>query len=112
MSKPSFPWILAGILILSWAAWGTLGLVLAAAGCAAAYLSSVRLSPRTRHWRCKGTGEKRGLLFTWVFRKCGRCSSGRVIRWGAGQWVSPAIQAERTRTRAQLAAARRGRRWR
>ena len=112
MSKARFPWILAGILIIAWAGWHALGLVLAGAGCAVVYLSSLRLHPRTRHGRCSGTGEHRSPLFPWVFRKCGRCSGGRIIRWGAGRWGSPAVQAERTRTRAALAAARKEHRWR
>ena len=86
--------------------------ILAGAGCAIVYGSSLRLHPRTRHGRCGGTGEHRSRLFPWVFRKCGRCASGRIIRWGAGQWGSPAIQAERRRTRAALAAARKDHRWR
>ena len=112
MSKTRFPWVLAGILILAWAAFGVTGLVLAAAFALSVYLASVRLNPRTRHGRCGGTGEHRSPLFPWVFRKCGRCSSGRVIRWGAGQWGAGHIQAERRRAREQLAAARREHRWR
>ena len=112
MSRARFPWILAGILVVAWAGGHALGLVLAAAGCAAAYLASVRLHPRVRHRRCGGTGEHRGAVFTWVHRRCGRCAGGRIIRWGAGQWGSPAIQAERRRTRAALAAARKDHRWR
>ena len=112
MSRARFPWILAGILIVAWAGWHAAGLALAGAGCAIVYGSSLRLHPRTRHGRCGGTGEHRSRLFPWVFRKCGRCASGRIIRWGAGQWGSPPIQAERRRTRAALAAARRDHRWR
>ncbi len=46
MSRSRFPWILAGILLFSFAAWGLTGLVLAAAGSAAAYGASLRLHPR------------------------------------------------------------------
>jgi hypothetical protein len=112
VSKTRFPWVLAGILIVAWAGWHAAGLILAVTGCAVVYGSSLRLHPRMRHGRCKGTGEHRSRLFPWVFRKCGRCSGGRIIRWGAGQWGSDHVQAERQRARQQLGAARREHRWR
>ena len=112
MSKSRFPWAVAGILVVAWAGWHALGLVVALVILAGVYLSSVRLSPRIRHGRCNGTGQKQGVLFTWVHRRCGGCSSGRIIRWGAGQWGTPAAQAERTRMRAGLKAAKQGNRWR
>jgi hypothetical protein len=46
MSKPQFPWILAGILIVSTLAFHLVGLILAGLGCGVAYLVSLRL-PRT-----------------------------------------------------------------
>ncbi len=106
MSRSRFPWILAGILLFSLAAWGVTGLVLAALGLSAAYGASLRLHPRIRHRACRGTGEVRGSVFTWTFRKCPRCSSGRLIRWGAGQWGAPHIRAENARGRQARARAR------
>lgn len=103
---------MAGILVVAWAGWHALGLVLALAVLAVVYVSSVRLSPRIRHGRCNGTGQKQGILFTWVHRRCGGCASGRIIRWGAGQWGTPAVQAERVRMRAGLKAAKQADRWR
>lgn len=114
MSKKRFPRVLAlaGILVLAWARWHAAGLAVALAGLAAVYWSSVRLHPRTRHARCNGTGEHHSPLFPWTHRRCGRCSSGRIIRWGAGQFGAPPVQAERTRTRAANRAARQAHRWR
>ena len=112
MSKARFPWILAGILFVSYAADGVAGLALAGAGCAAAYCSSLWLHPRMRHGRCNGTGEHRGAVFTWVHRKCGRCSSGRIIRYGAGHYGAGHIQAEYAKARTARAKARAEHRWR
>lgn len=106
MSRSRFPWILAGILLFSLAAWGVTGLVLAALGSAAAYYASLRRHPRIRHRGCKGTGEVRGSVFTWTFRKCPRCAGGRLIRWGAGQWGPAHIRAENARARLARAKAR------
>ena len=115
MRKTHFPWILAGILVVSFAAFGALGLTLAALGCGGAYLVSLRLHPRIRHTGfrgCGGTGEHRGAVFTWVFRRCPGCQSGRLIRWGAGRWGAEHIQAEYERGRAARAAARSDHTWR
>ena len=112
MSKARFPWVLAGVLILSWAAWGVAGPLAALAVLGVLYVGSVRLSPRARHGRCNGTGQHQGILFTWVHRRCGGCQSGRVIRWGAAQFGSPAVKAEAARAKAALAAAKQGHRWR
>ena len=112
VSKTRFPWILAGILFFSLAAFGVTGLILAALGCAAAYGTSLRLHPRVRHGRCKGTGEVRGSVFTWTFRKCPRCSSGRLVRYGAGHFGAGHIQAEYAKARTARAKARAEHRWR
>jgi hypothetical protein len=109
VSRSRFPWILAGILLVSLAAWGVTGLALASAGSAAAYYVSLRRHPRTRHRACNGTGEVRGAVFTWTFRKCPRCAGGRLIRWGAGQWGPAHIRAENTRGRQSRAKARQDR---
>ena len=106
MSRSRFPWILAGILLISLAAWGVTGLILAIVGLSAAWYASLRLHPRIRHRACRGTGEVRGAVFTWTFRKCPRCSGGRLIRWGAGQWGAPHIRAENARGRQARAKAR------
>lgn len=112
MSKSRFPWAVAGILLVAWAGWHALGLVLAAAVLAVVYLGSVRLSPRTRHGRCNGTGQKQGVLFTWTHRRCGRCNGGRIVRWGSRQWGTGPVRAEAARTRRALARARETRAWR
>jgi hypothetical protein len=115
MSKSRFPWVLAGILVLSFAAFNVAGLVLAALGLFVAYFLSLRLHPRVRHtgWRsCNGTGEHRGAIFTWVFRKCPGCAGGRLVRFGAGQFGSAPIQAEYRRGREARKTAKKNRTWR
>jgi hypothetical protein len=112
MRRSQFPWILAGILLLSLAAWGIAGLVLAGLGSAGAYYASLRMHPRVRHRGCNGTGEVRGSVFTWTFRKCPRCAGGRLVRWGAGQWGAPHVRAERARGRQARAKARQEGTWR
>ena len=100
MRKPQLPWVLAGILLFSFAAFHLSGLILAALGCGVAYFASLRLHPRMRHWRCKGSGEVKGSVFTWTFRRCpGRvCQGGRQVRWGAGLWGQEHVRADRART--------------
>jgi len=112
MRKTQFPWILGGILLLAWAAGGIIGLVLAATGLSGIYLASLRVHPRIRHGRCKGTGEHRGAVFTWTHRKCGKCSGGRIVRWGAGHWGSEPVRAEHQSAVRARAAARESGTWR
>lgn len=112
MSKARAPWLLAGILLVAYAGWHALGLAAALSVLGVLYLGSVRLSPRTRHARCNGTGQHQGILFTWVHRRCGDCQGGRVIRWGAARFGSPEVKAEAARNRAALDAAKAGHRWR
>jgi hypothetical protein len=114
VSKRQFPWLLVGILVVGFAVGHVLGLVLAALGLAVAYGISLRLHPRMRHGRCKGSGEVRGSVFTWAHRKCPGtvCQGGRQIRWGAGHFGADHIQGEYTRAKAAKTAAREGNRWR
>ena len=112
MSKARFPWVLAGILFVSFAAFRLAGLVVAAAGCAVAYGTSLRLHPRMRHGRCNGTGEHRGAVFTWVHRKCPGCQGGRIIRYGAGHFGAGPIQSEYAKAKAARAKAKAEHRWR
>lgn len=115
MRKAHFPWILAIILIGGFIFGHILGLVLAALGLFIAYLVSLRLHPRIRHtgWRgCNGSGEVRGSVFTWAFRKCARCNGGRLIRSGAGYMGAGHIKAEHARTKRARQQARDGHVWR
>lgn len=115
MRKAHFPWILAIILLGGFIFGHILGLVLAALGLFVSYLISLRLHPRIRHtgWNsCNGSGEIRGSVFTWSFRKCPRCNGGRLVRWGAGLWGAEHVRSERRRTSEARAAARDGHRWR
>lgn len=115
MQKAHFPWILLLILIVGFAAFHVLGLVLAAIGLFVAYFFSVRLHPRVRHtgWgSCNGTGEHRGGIFTWTFRRCPGCNGGRLVRWGAGQFGPDHIQAEYRRGIEMRRQAKKDKRWR
>jgi hypothetical protein len=97
MRKGHFPWLLVGILVVGYAAFNLVGLVLAALGLFIAYFLSIRINPRVRHtgWgSCGGTGEKRGSIFTWTFHKCPACSGGRRVRWGAGHFGSDPLRTE------------------
>jgi hypothetical protein len=113
MSKPSFPWILVGILLFSTLAFHLLGLILAGLGCGVAYLVSLRLHPRMRHARCKGSGEVKGAVFTWTHRKCpGKvCQGGRQIRWGAGVWGPEHVRNERAKVIQAKTSAKQNNRW-
>jgi hypothetical protein len=100
MTKMQFPWLLVGILIFGFVVGRGLGLFLAALGLFIAYFTSLRLHPRMRHWRCSGTGEHKGLVFTWATRKCQspHCNGGRVVRFGARHLGQDHVQAEHRRT--------------
>jgi hypothetical protein len=115
VSKRQFPWLLIGILIVGYAVGHVLGLILAALGLGIAYFATLRIHPRIRHTGfrgCGGTGEHRGSIFTWRFRKCPRCNSGRLISYGAGHWGADHIKSEYARTKQARAAAKDGNRWR
>jgi hypothetical protein len=47
------------------------------------YAVSLLIHPRSRCTHCNGTGELRGSIFNWTFRRCPQCQGGRIIRWGA-----------------------------
>ena len=49
----------------------------------AGYVVSVVIHPRARCAHCNGTGELRGSLYPWTFRRCPQCQGGRIIRRGA-----------------------------
>jgi hypothetical protein len=112
VSKSQFPWAIVVILALATIVFHLLGLVIAAIGLFIAYFASLWLHPRTRHGRCKGTGEVRGSVFTWTHRKCPGCQSGRVVRWGAGHMGADHIQGEYKRTKTTRQLAKENHRWR
>ncbi len=115
MRKTQFPVILVLILVLGFIFGHITGLILAALGLFVSYLISLRLHPRIRHtgWgSCNGSGEVRGSVFTWTFRRCARCNGGRLVRWGAGLWGAEHVRNERRRLAEGRAAAREGNRWR
>lgn len=106
----------AGILLFAYAGWHVEGIALAIVGEATVYLISLRTHPRTRHtgwFSCGGSGEVRSKWwFPWAFHRCSRCQSGRIVRWGAGHWGSPASQLEWERGRMARRAAKDQNRWR
>ena len=112
MRKAHFPWILALILVLGFIFGHITGLLLAALGLFVSYFLSLRFHPRTRHWRCNGTGEARGSVFTWTHRKCPGCQGGRIVRLGAGHMGASHIQGEYQRGKQARQQARDGHVWR
>ena len=110
--KRRFPLILAVILIAGYAYASTVGLALAAFGLAVIYVLSLWINPRMRRGRCNGTGERRGVVFTWTHHKCPGCQGGRIVRRGAGIWGAGHIQREHARGKAARAAAKSGGTWR
>jgi hypothetical protein len=115
MRKEQFPWLLIGIPVLGYLVFHAVGLILAVLGLFIAYLVSIRLHPRVRHtgWRsCNGSGEVRGAIFTWTFRKCPNCNSGRLVRWGAGHFGAEHMQTEYRRSLEARRKAKQDGRWR
>ena len=82
MTRRSFPVIFFGLLVVAIVAHslviGAVWLVLMLG-----YAVSVLIHPRSRCTHCNGTGELRGSIFTWTFRRCPQCQGGRTIRRGA-----------------------------
>lgn len=58
------------------------------------YGISVLVHPRARCLHCSGTGELRGSLFPWTFRRCAQCQGGRIIRRGATVIGLPHVRAQ------------------
>ena len=104
---------LAALLIevVSWAN-GVMAGIIATLIVGAVYWLSLLLSPRDRHGRCGGTGQLHGVLFRHAFRKCPRCNSGRIIRFGAARWGLPHVRREAEATARARALARTEGRWR
>ena len=110
MSKRHAPWLLLGILFVSYGVGRWAGLAIASVVLACGYFASVRLHPRTACRTCKGTGRYYGWIYTWVFRFCHKClGSGRKIRFGAAQWGTPAMRAQAESVRQGVKSAQRGR---
>jgi hypothetical protein len=57
------------------------------------YLVTLRTHPRMAHSRCNGRGRHSHPVFGWLFKMC-TCNGGRVVRWGARRWGTPAIRQE------------------
>jgi hypothetical protein len=109
VSRSQFPWAIAVIMILATAVGHIVGFVVAGIALFIGYWISLFLHPRVRHTgfrSCNGTGEVRGSVFTWTFRKCPGCQSGRQVRWGAGHIGADRIRGEYRRNAASRQAAK------
>jgi len=95
--KSQFPWIVVIIVVVATAAWHLVGFILAGLFLLVSYIISLRLHPRMRHGRCKGTGELRGSVFTWTHRRCPspNCQAGRTVRVGNRLLGSDYIKGQR-----------------
>jgi hypothetical protein len=65
----------------------------------AGYAVSVLIHPRIRCLHCSGTGELRGRIYPWTFRRCPSCNSGRIIRRGATVIGLPHVKAQAQQNR-------------
>jgi hypothetical protein len=59
---------------------------------AAGYVISLVIHPRARCLHCDGTGELRGRVYRWTFRRCPRCQGGRIVRHGARWFGLPHVR--------------------
>jgi len=105
-----------GILaeVVAWAHSPVTG-VLVTIGIIVVIAVTIRLHPRTRYTglgSCHGSGESRNFLFPWRFRKCRRCSGGRLISPMAGRFGSDPIRTEAAKAKQARTAARENHRWR
>ena len=88
-----FPLWFFGLLVIAIAAHSILiGAIWAVLG--AGYLVSLVIHPRIRCLHCSGTGELRGSIFPWTFRRCPQCAGGRIIRRGATVIGLPHVKAQ------------------
>ena len=109
-TRRTFPFIFWGL----WAAaiiGGSGPLVLIAALLTAGYGVSLVIHPRARCLRCDGTGEVRGGIYGWTFRRCPHCQGGRIIRWGARFFGLGHVRGQARQNRAHTASTRRRERW-
>jgi hypothetical protein len=112
VNRRSFPFIVLGVLFVSWAAFRLVGLLVAGTVVGGVYWVSLRTHPRIRHGACNGSGERRHLLFPWTFHRCQGCSGGRMVRHGARVMGSETVRGEHQATTAARKTARQQHRWR
>jgi hypothetical protein len=82
MNKRSFFVTLVVAELIGYGSRGLAGAVVVGVIAFAGYAVSVRLHPRVRHRGCNGTGEIKGRIFGWTFRRCPNCDGGRMLRAG------------------------------
>ena len=75
------------------------------------YVVSVVIHPRTRCTHCGGSGELRGSIFPWTFRRCPQCAGGRTIRRGAAVIGLPHVKAQARQQRETRQNTRTRQRW-
>ena len=82
MTRRTFPVFFFGLLVVAIVARSlVIGIIWLAL--MLGYVVSVLIHPRIRCLHCSGTGELRGSVFPWTFRRCPQCQGGRTIRRGA-----------------------------
>jgi hypothetical protein len=109
-SRRAFPVIFWGLWIAAIAA-GSGALFVIAGLLTVGYGVSVAIHPRARCLRCNGTGEKRGGVFTWTFRRCPHCQGGRIVRRGAGVGGPAHVRNQYRQIKQQAASTRNRQRW-
>jgi hypothetical protein len=110
MTRQRAPVALIGILVFSYAAWRTAGLIAAVLILGAGYWASLRLHPRIACRTCKGAGRFYGAVYTWVWRTCHAClGRGSKIRFGAARWGTARMQGEAARITVAKRGSTRGR---
>ena len=67
---------------------------------AGGYVVSLVLHPRARCTHCGGTGELKGRIWGWAFRRCPQCQGGRIVRRGAAALGLPHVQQQARQQRA------------
>lgn len=112
MGKGAWLFTAAAVLVIATAGAGITGLLVAGLILGVPYVVSCRLHPRTRHWKCRGTGSHRSPLYPWAERRCPGCVGGRQIRHGARVLGMPHARTEYKRTSAAIAKRRKDRAWR
>ncbi|HEV2452212.1 MAG TPA: hypothetical protein VGS62_09835 [Streptosporangiaceae bacterium] len=97
-SRRSFPFWFFGLLVVAIVAHSlALGAIWLAV--MAGYVISVLIHPRARCTRCGGSGELRGSVYSWAFRKCPDCQGGRIIRRGATALGLPHVRQQAAQNR-------------
>jgi hypothetical protein len=87
-----------GILLVAWAVYHWLGLLIAGVALAVVFKVACVTHPRSGCRPCGGRGRRYHRIFSWMFRLCANCGgNGRRIHGAAARFGTPAIR-EQART--------------